>query len=50
MLLVYLFYDGAVDMQIMNPSDKKSVSISDTQVTFMACGCLVIEDYIKLTP
>ena len=38
---VYLFYDGDVDMKIMSPSGKKSVSISDAQVTFMACGTLV---------
>ena len=37
----YLFYNGAVDMQICTLLTRNQCKVSDTQVTVKACGPLV---------
>ena len=38
----HLFYDGAVDIQILALLTRSQCKVSDTQVTVKACGPLVI--------
>ena len=38
----HLFYDGAVEIQILAPLTRSQCKVSDTQVTVNACGPLVL--------
>ena len=38
----HLFYDGAVDIQILALLTRSQCKVSDTQVTVKACGPLVL--------
>ena len=39
---LHLFYDGAVEIQILAPLTRSHCKVSDTQVTVKVCGPLVI--------
>ena len=41
----YFFYDWGVDMQIWALLTRSECRVSDTQVTFKACGPLVFISY-----